>query len=397
MPRAAAGAPLRLSRIGRISLQSRQCSRVLACVDSAGWRAPFRSRRLVIWDMSVRLLMESPGEALVTKLWETLAEKGIGGWLEPWQKRRVGRATNEIKRHEALLHAQTQLDVDAIYRGEKTLLPNGELIPTPGVEIRAQPALAGDYDTRTAIAHIEQVAMRNAKADALRKEIALAKAALHAEEELKDDPGKPADAPLSEDWFLRWREYASNVSSDDFQQLWGKILAGEIKHPGRYSLRTLEFVKNTDHAEAQIIQKIFAAVVGNFIYKERDALQSAGITFGDMLFMEQLGLLTGASSVPGIKQTYRTTIDGAFLVNLRAHERIIQVTSEDQSKEFSLNNLCSLTRVGSEVLQLMALHSNENMLTAVAKVIKSQGFEVKIGRCKEVDGWALRVFDLAPL
>ena len=32
--------------------------------------------------------MTWPGEGLLIKLWETLAEKGIGGLLKPWQMKR---------------------------------------------------------------------------------------------------------------------------------------------------------------------------------------------------------------------------------------------------------------------------------------------------------------------
>ena len=36
--------------------------------------------------------MEFPGEKLLIRLWETIAEKGIGGWLRPWQNRREGQS-----------------------------------------------------------------------------------------------------------------------------------------------------------------------------------------------------------------------------------------------------------------------------------------------------------------
>ena len=50
--------------------------------------------------------MEFPGEKLIVKLWETLAEKGIGALLTPWQTVREGRARNEVRRLELLLLVQ---------------------------------------------------------------------------------------------------------------------------------------------------------------------------------------------------------------------------------------------------------------------------------------------------
>ena len=37
------------------------------------------------------------------------------------------------------------------------------------------------------------------------------------------------------------------MSSEELQTLWGRTLAGEIKSPGSYSLRTLDFLKNLSH------------------------------------------------------------------------------------------------------------------------------------------------------
>jgi len=69
--------------------------------------------------------MDFPGEKLVIKLWETLAEKGIGSLLSPWQAGREGRARNEVRRHEILMLAQAEMDAADIRSGKKRLLPDG--------------------------------------------------------------------------------------------------------------------------------------------------------------------------------------------------------------------------------------------------------------------------------
>lgn len=60
--------------------------------------------------------MQAPGEALLAKFWETIAEKGIGGLFKPWQIRREGRASIEIRRQEMLVLAQAEREADAIRR-----------------------------------------------------------------------------------------------------------------------------------------------------------------------------------------------------------------------------------------------------------------------------------------
>src|SRR4051812_1141964 len=72
--------------------------------------------------------MDWPGEKLVTRLWDTVADKGIGGLLKPWQIRREGRAHIDVRRQELLVLAQATKDVEEIKSGRAKLLPSGEVV-----------------------------------------------------------------------------------------------------------------------------------------------------------------------------------------------------------------------------------------------------------------------------
>lgn len=70
--------------------------------------------------------MDYPGEKLLLKLWETLAEKGVGSLLKPWHEKRVSRARNEIRREEILILAQAEKEAEAIKAGQ-SICPTGDL------------------------------------------------------------------------------------------------------------------------------------------------------------------------------------------------------------------------------------------------------------------------------
>lgn len=53
---------------------------------------------------------------------------------------------------------------------------------------------------------------------------------------------------VNEYWSTRFFRIVEDVSDEDMQALWGQILAGEVKEPGTYSLRTLEILKNLSSA-----------------------------------------------------------------------------------------------------------------------------------------------------
>ena len=42
---------------------------------------------------------------------------------------------------------------------------------------------------------------------------------------------------------MRFFDAVGNVSNEELQKLWGKVLAGEMQQPGSCSLRTMEVIR----------------------------------------------------------------------------------------------------------------------------------------------------------
>jgi len=76
--------------------------------------------------------------------------------------------------------------------------------------------------------------------------------------------GEPtvSEEPVNQDWTTRFFDYAEDISNIEMQELWGKILAGEIKQPKSYSLRTLDIIRNLSEDEARVFMK-FASLAIN--------------------------------------------------------------------------------------------------------------------------------------
>ena len=54
------------------------------------------------------------------------------------------------------------------------------------------------------------------------------------------------------DWFIRFFDAASNVSNEDLQKIWAKLLAGETICKGCFSLRAIETLYNMSPDEARL-------------------------------------------------------------------------------------------------------------------------------------------------
>lgn len=63
------------------------------------------------------------------------------------------------------------------------------------------------------------------------------------------------------DWFLRFFESAGNISNENMQLLWARVLAGEVVSPEGFSLRTLDILHNITSKEAELFLKLMPFVV----------------------------------------------------------------------------------------------------------------------------------------
>jgi len=193
-----------------------------------------------------------PGERLIIRLWETLSEKGVGSLLKPWQIKREGIAHLEVRRVELLALAQTEKDAEDIRTGHKRLedfSPDLTFAATAIAPLRTKARIEPTIDLPAVV----EAAARQTIEDSVRRQVNVAHAIAHAEEVLQDDTQEPPSKNIDDDWLYRWRDYAGDVSAETMQQLWGKILAGELKAPGSYSLRVLDFLRNLSQDEAQAI------------------------------------------------------------------------------------------------------------------------------------------------
>lgn len=324
--------------------------------------------------------MDFPGEKLVLKLWETLAEKGVGSLLTPWQTKREGRARNEVRRDELLMLAQAERDASDVRSGRKQLRNDGSLMLTSNIDPNAI-TIEGQFLERaepTLSLHDAIRASRTSAAvDGARGEINSAKAVLHAEEQLASDPQQPPNREIEEDWLFAWREYAGRVAAEDLQRLWGSVLAGEVKSPGRYSMRTLEFLKTLSKEEAEAISKLARySIDGRIARSQKTYLEAQGISFALLLRMQDMGVLSGVEAV-GLNATYNTIIEGKFVRALLSNGKALIVQHDDPAKTLQLE-VYLLTSVGVQILGLGTFEADEEYLILVGKLIVGQGFDVQL-------------------
>lgn len=114
-----------------------------------------------------------------------------------------------------------------------------------------------------------------------------------AEKSINHLPESVNDEPVDEDWRTRFFNKAQDVSSEDMQEIWAKILAEEISTPWKISIRTLEILSNITKKEAELFWILITLSSSNeFIYKINwYDFEKFGLDFSNLISLEDAWLI----------------------------------------------------------------------------------------------------------
>ncbi|MCZ2478024.1 DUF2806 domain-containing protein [Aquirufa antheringensis] len=208
-----------------------------------------------------------------------------------------------------------------------------------------------------------------------------------AAEELINEP-TVTDEPLDEDWTTRFFKIAEEVSNEEMQALWGKILAGEIKQPKTYSLRTLELIRNLSKLEAKTFMKVANFAVkyenANFLFKTNDdnlLRNTYNINYRDIALLIEIGLIQPGDFVS--YQILQQATDNQRVFTAGNVVIIAKVKANTPTIQMPVN---VFTNAGNELIKLINSNPPFDYLTSVAKSIKNENVDVKYGHILAWEG-----------
>jgi uncharacterized repeat protein (TIGR03899 family) len=252
------------------------------------------------------------------------------------------------------------------YKDEKIVINSPKEFP---IETQQSFLITPSLEKRTQ----DRVSFQEAK-----KQLNIENVTAFAAEELRNEE-KVTDEPLDEDWTTRFFKIAEEVSNEEMQALWGKILAGEIKQPKTYSLRTLELIRNLSKHEADTFMKAanFAIKSGgkSYLFKgnnENTLNEEYNISYTDIALLTEVGLLQTGDYVNHQVLQQTTDIQRVFvagniilLANIKANTPTIKMPVNVFSNS------------GNELLKLMNTTPSIEYLTYFANSIKNENVDIK--------------------
>ena len=231
--------------------------------------------------------------------------------------------------------------------------------------------------------------------EAGRKQINAAGVAVHTVEELKAFPSPseqtqkeqtdPQEA-VDEDWFNQFVRYAEDASSENLQQLWGRVLAGEINSPGRFSRHTLRFMAELDKETAQNCEFAAEYIVTDFIPHSNFWMENK--PFMIAIDLARLGLIEGAAG-KSPNRSFTIGPEGCFFQENGQHAIVCK---GPVGTKFNVKAM-PLTRLGIEVFSLLAVKDETTSLRTLAKILEKQSVdEIQLGTFEpEING--IRFFE----
>ncbi len=167
------------------------------------------------------------------------------------------------------------------------------------------------------------------------------------------------------------------------QDLWSRILSGEIKKPGSYSLRTLDFIRNISSSEAELFERVGRLALRNsrsaFVSIEDKKWLSTkrGIEESHHFLLAELGIM------------YPTDLQLTVFISEKSSETFfrmqenILVVRRGQIKDPLDMKVWKFTGIGLEMLPLLSTQLDVDYIEQVAKIFTGAKGDVTLGRVKK--------------
>ena len=185
--------------------------------------------------------------------------------------------------------------------------------------------------------------------------------------------------PVDEDWIARFFSISEDISTEQMQQLWGRILAGEVSKPKSFSLRTLDVLKNITKNEADVVEKVALAVLSqdnrSFLYSHADGSSFLNDEFAisrtDLLLMIDLGIVSTTDIM-----AYSNLFPNAISPIVMQYGKWCIVVELEGEINFGFTVL-PLSSVGHELLLLIDIQPKMSLVKKLAQSMKRTGLTVK--------------------
>lgn len=201
-------------------------------------------------------------------------------------------------------------------------------------------------------------------------------------------PNTVDNKPVGRDWTNRFFQAAQDISETEMQNLWGKVLAGETSQPGRFSVRSLEVLRNLSSKEAELFATMCSLVtsVNEFIIKiptdksemlmieDSEAMSKLGFTHSVFIKLVDAGLLHPESI---LEMVFQVREKPWIFMNNGRHFQVEVKESNNTIKEIVFQTV-NFTEAGRQLGTLVPNNFQQNYFDLLASRYISHGIKLSL-------------------
>jgi hypothetical protein len=291
----------------------------------------------------------------VAKLIDTVGEQ-IGLFLEPVHIRRKGQAEADL----TVAEARARAEIAVVRLGNKNAIRQAE----------------DRADER--VKRLESRRQKNVEAITVK-----------AAQALTDQTGRGnsesvSDEPVDQDWVAAFFGHCQDISNDQMQRLWARILAGEVVKPGSFSLRSLAFVRTISKRDADLFTRFCSMLwlTGDGLipitinHVRTAAVPGLEMTLTDFAYLDSLGLIT-FENIKGFDVTLPSGTN-VLIMHYYGRPHLFSRPGQPPQEETArlpIGNVL-LSHVGRELASVAGSTPNEAYRHLIVSAIRTYGWGV---------------------
>ena len=173
--------------------------------------------------------------------------------------------------------------------------------------------------------------------------------------------------PVDDDWMINFFELSQDVGNEQLQQVWSKLLAGEVTRPGSFSHRTLQAIKGLTTKEANAFVKLCSfcfKIEGRYILPCLDHdffefIRHNGLSTDMETHLKNIGLLSHSSLYQEPDKGSEEFISVEFCSNQYYLKAVPDELSDNALQYFPL------TEVGNELASVSNAERDEEYISSL--------------------------------
>lgn len=261
-----------------------------------------------------------------------------------------------------------------------------KLIDASANQIAEQMRTNPEYARAAATKFAQKIVRERVNVDQV-SEIAIAD--LKSEPLATEDDSSPETPPISEDWLNAFESEAAQMSSEQMQRLFGKILAGEIRRPSSYSIKTLKLMAQLDNRAASLFTRLCSISISIRIPKSAqildarvvsmgsaasNSLQAYGLGFDALNILQEYGLIIADYNS---NMDYRMAVVHNKQITLpllyqNAQWALFPKVPPPAPQAFKVDGV-AFTKSGKELLSIVEIEPDEAYTAALMNFFDQQG------------------------